>query len=204
TDRLPGEATRDRELVDAVRHLLHRRIGDDRRTADNERGGKVLALASRLLPVDVHVLAEARRKDADARRALDLPAVVPLIADARLRVLGEPVRARRVGPVVETRRGDRDRELGRPAALEEAVAGVHLFVHRSGLDDRRRDAVGERALPARRDLVRGTPEPGRVDVLRRGEHADAHAERRGAPFHRAYVLEQEGPPVLLGEPTAVL
>src|SRR5438067_13808393 len=63
TDRLPGEATRDRELVDAVRHLLHRRIGDDLATPAYERGGKALALAARLLTADVHVRAQAARED---------------------------------------------------------------------------------------------------------------------------------------------
>src|SRR5205809_721405 len=51
--RLAGGAARDGELVDAVRALLPRRVAHGRRPADDQRGRKMLALLTRLLPVDV-------------------------------------------------------------------------------------------------------------------------------------------------------
>ena len=175
-DRRAGEAAGDRELVDPVGHLLHGRVADDRRPTDDECGGQVLALLPRLLPVDVHVLPEPRREDADAVGGLDLPAVVPLVAHAGLGILGEPVGARGVRAVVEAGRRDRDRELRGPALFEEGVADVDFFVDRAVLDDHWGDPIREGILPTRGDLVRLAAEPGRVHVLRRREHSHADAE----------------------------
>ena len=50
-DRAAGERARDRKLVEVLRHLLHRRVGDHRRAADHDRAGQRLAARLAFLPM---------------------------------------------------------------------------------------------------------------------------------------------------------
>ena len=95
-DRSAGERARDRDLVEVLRHLLHRRVGDGRRAADHDGAGQRLLPRPALFPMRVDAGAQLdRRIHAEPPRRLELAAVVADILDAGVGVLGDVMRRRR-------------------------------------------------------------------------------------------------------------
>ena len=110
-DRPAGERARHRDLVEVVGHLLHRRVGHDRRAADHDRAGQRLAARLALLPMGEDAGAQLdRRVHAEPARRLELAAIVADVLDAAVGVPGDVVAGREIGRVVEARRRDRHRQ----------------------------------------------------------------------------------------------
>ena len=203
-DRLPGQAAGDAHLVHPRRDLLHGAVGNHRRRPYHQRGLQRHAPLPALVPVREDVLVHAR-VHAHPLLALDLPAVVALVADARIRVLGEPVGAGRIGRVVETRGGDGDRELEQPAALDVEVRPLqHHLVDRPGIDDGRFDGMGQRVGPEVGNLVHRALQPNGVHLWRRRQRGHRHRHVVAAAVTVGHVLEQEGLALGLGEAAAEL
>ena len=203
-DGLPPQAAGDAHLVHARRHLLDGAVGNHRRRPHHQRRVQRLAALPALVPVREDVLVHAG-VHAHALLALDLSAVVALVADTRLRVPGEPVGAGGVRGVVEPRRGDGHRELEQAAALDVEVGTLkHHLVHRPGIDDGGLDGIRQCVRPKLRDLVHRAPQSHRVDLRRRRQRGHSHGHVVGASVAVHHVLEQECLALRLGQTAAEL
>ena len=107
-DRRADQGARHRDLIEALRHLLHRRIGDSGWAADHNRTRERLAARLAFLPVGENAGTQLDgRIHAEAPRRLDLSAVIADVLDPGLRVLGDVVAGGKIRSIVPTRRRDR-------------------------------------------------------------------------------------------------
>src|SRR5262249_23555524 len=110
-DRAAGDCACDRDLVEVVGHLLHRRIGDDRRAAYDDGTWQRLAARLTLAPVRIDAGTQLdRRIHAETPRRLELTAIVADVLDAGVRVFGDVVAGREIGRIVPARRRNRYRQ----------------------------------------------------------------------------------------------
>src|SRR5262245_65030049 len=88
-DWAAGERAGNGDLVEMLRHLLHRRVGDRRWTTDDDRAGEGLAARLAFFPVGENPRAQLdRRIHPEPARRLELSAIVADVLDAGVGVLG--------------------------------------------------------------------------------------------------------------------
>ena len=96
--------------------------------------------------MEVDILAQSGRENADPRAGFDLTAVVADVSDAGLWVLSDPVGTGGVRAVVEPGSRDRNRKLVQ-AVLFQCITGHHVFLTHRVVHHHWRDGVGESILP---------------------------------------------------------
>ena len=84
-DGLTGQSAGNGHFIHTIGDLFHRRIGDDGRRTDDQGRFKGNPLRLAFLPVEIDVLAEGGREDADPVGCLDMAAVIPDVLNACLR-----------------------------------------------------------------------------------------------------------------------
>ncbi len=192
-DRPARERAGHRDLVEVLGHLLHRGVGDDGRTADNDRAGKRLAARLALLPMREDAGAQLdRRVHAEPPRRLELAAVVADVLDAGVGILGDVVAGRQVGRVVPARRRDRHRQaVERRAGLVEIGARDHDLLAGRIRDHARRNGIGDGRDPGRADLLEWLAEARAIDGRIGGKTRDQHRDVEAVMLGIGRVREQE-------------
>ena len=189
-DGVAGQTAGDVVLADVIRQPGDGGVGDGRWHADHH-GGRHLLDAALQPHLDVAAHAEARRGgiDADAILGLQHAAVVADVVQFEVRVGAYPVGGGGIGGVVEAGCGDRYRQAGQ-AALLEIIAAQHHLLHRSGVDQLRRDRVGLGVLPAQRNLFRFAHQSLGVDLAGTGHGAERQRHVEGAALGVGDIAEQ--------------
>ena len=184
-DRRARKSARDRDLVDALRQLLRSLIGDDRRTADDDRDRHRRAAVAVLLPMGEPAGAERdQRHHAEPGRGLEMPTVGADVLHPGVGIAGDDAGRGEIGRSVEARRRDRDRQRRETTARAiERWACDHDVMARRTLDETWRHRVRDGARPARADLV-----------VARDIHADTvdRGIRRERPEHHGDVVMPSG------------
>ena len=89
-DRSVGERAGDRELVEMLRHLLHRGVGDDRRAPDDDGARERLATRLTFLPMGEDAGAQLNRRiHPEPARCFELTAVVTDVLHAGIGIFGD-------------------------------------------------------------------------------------------------------------------
>ena len=202
-DELHGpleERTGDAELVHSVGDLLHGHVGKARHRADDAGRGQPLAQRVGLVPVDGQILLGADEVDAGLGGGLDLAAVVADVADAGIRILGDPVAGGQVRPVVEPGRRDGHRELVEAAVVQETVADVDLFLDRTGVHHLRRQRTGHRRGPLLEAFAGLAAHAHGVDGLVGSQRPQHHRGLVTPPLGIHHVLEEKRLPLVVRQP----
>ena len=192
-DRAAGQRARDRQLVEILRHLLHRRVGDRRRAADHDRARQRLAARLALLPMGIDAGAQLdRRVHPQPARRLELAAIVADVLDAGVGVPGDVVAGRKIGRVVEARGRDRHRQaVERGAVAVEIVPAITISWHGASLDHPRRDRTGDGLDPGPADLLERLAEPDAIDLAVGGQPRDQHRDVEAPALGIGRLREQE-------------
>ena len=175
-DRAAGERAGDCELVEIFRHLLHGRIGDDRRAADHHGARQRHSARLAFLPMGKNSRAQLdRRVHAQTARRLELAAVIADILNAGVRVLGNVMPSGKIRRIVETRRRDRHRQPieRRPVAVE-IISRCDDLLARSIIDNARRNGMRNRFDPGLADFFQRLAEPNAINVSIGGEACHQH------------------------------
>ena len=202
----PASAARDRELVEILRQLLDRGVGDDRRAADDDRAGQRLAACLAFLPVSKNAGAQLDRWiHAEPAWRLDLSTVVADILDAGLGILGDVVAGGEIRCVVPSGGRDRYRQSVERAAVPiEGVAGDHYLLAGGVGHFTRRNRIGNGLDPGRADLVKRLAEADAIYIAVRRQARDQHRYIEATAFGIGRLREQERLAFRLGNAPAIL
>ena len=206
-DRLAREPSGDVELVQVDPELLRPHEGDQRRTAEDDGAGQLLAFRLVLLPVDVAAGAAhpGRHPDHQPVRRLQRGAVGSHVLHAGLGIAGDHVGRRQRRRAVEAGRRDRDRQRIEPVPFsEQFVALDHDLLTGRGVDPAGRYRLGEGAVPLARNLVDRRPHADAVDRAVGRQRADHHRDVVAPVQAVGHVAEQEGAALVLVQPAAEL
>ncbi len=205
-DGAAGERAGDGELVEILRHLLHRGVGDRRRAADDDGARQRLAARLAFLPVGIDARAQLdRRIHPEPARRLELSAIVADVLDAGLGVLGDVMAGGEIRRVVPAGRRDRHRQaVERGAVAIEVVAGDDHLLARRIRHHARRQGRGDRLDPGRPDLLERPAEADAVDLAVRRQPGNQHGDVEAAALGIRRLREQEGLALRLWDAAAIL
>ena len=188
------------------RHLLHRRVGDDRRATDDDGAGEGLAARLAFFPMGKNARAQLdRRIHPEPARRLELSAIVADVLHASVGVLGDEMAGREIGRVVPSRGRDRHRQAVEPAAVAlEIGAGRHQLLAWRMRDEARRDRLGDGLDPGLPDLVERLAEAEAVDVAVRRQAGNQHGYVEATSLGIRRLGKEEGLAFRLGNTAAIL
>src|SRR5262245_20802664 len=151
----------------------------------------MLPLHLSLLPMEINVLTQTRRKHADPPAGFDLAAIVADVMDSGFRIPREPMGARRVGPVVKARRRNGHGKLVQtatfPIQFVAEIDDVLAFgvVHGGGCERLRK-----RLFPALVHLIGGfTTHAKKIDSRISRQRADDYRHVVSASLGVGYVFK---------------